>query len=137
MIQNLFNAQTMQVLTKVLDTAALRQEVIAHNLANLNTPGYKKSSVTFEESLCEALGADSKLALVTTHPRHLAGFSAIKEVSPETITDFGPGLRPDGNNVDLVEGLVNQTMNSFNYQATAQLLSGKITGLRTVIEGRR
>ena len=138
MVEDLFNSKIIQVLTKTLDTASLRQQVIANNVANLNTPGFKKSNVSFETSLREALETGNHLKMLTTDPRHLSAEATLKEIKPEVIANPAPSQRPDGNNVDIVEEIINLTMNNFNYQASAQLLSGKLAGLRYVVnDGRR
>ena len=57
-------------LAKSLDVAALRQKVVAQNIANLNTPGYKRSYVVFSEELARAR---ERLSLRLTEPRHIPG----------------------------------------------------------------
>jgi len=64
-----FRNDTTNLLVRGLDAAALRQQVTAHNLANLNTPNFKRSDVSFEEQLSSAR---NKLGtpLFRTHERH-------------------------------------------------------------------
>ncbi|MFH0880983.1 MAG: flagellar basal body rod protein FlgB, partial [Lentisphaerota bacterium] len=47
--------ETTQVLNKMLDVSALRQRVLANNLANINTPGYKRLDVKFRDELTDAI----------------------------------------------------------------------------------
>ena len=63
----LFSSQVLVSIKKGLDAGALRQRVIANNIANVNTPGFKKSAVEFESLLKAALGRDT-IKMVTTHP---------------------------------------------------------------------
>lgn len=54
---SLIDSNTTALLSLALDAAGMRQQAIAHNIANANTPGYRPLAVTFEERLVEARGA--------------------------------------------------------------------------------
>ncbi|NLK00895.1 MAG: flagellar basal body rod protein FlgB, partial [Clostridia bacterium] len=83
-MQNLIGDTTMGLLSRSLDAAFTRQEVIANNIANHNTPGFKKSRVAFEEYLQQALGGDGKkLPLWKTNPRHFGAYDSIDAVKAE------------------------------------------------------
>mgnify|MGYP000530431163 CR=1 FL=1 len=58
----IFVDQTVNFLQKALDAASLRQNVLANNIANVNTPGFKRSYVSFEESLQQALKKKGSLS---------------------------------------------------------------------------
>ena len=133
---DLLGGRTWQVITKALDAAGLRQRVIAHNVANLNTPGYKKYQVRFEEELRSALRVTS-LALYRTHPDHFDAQPRLETVAPRVMRDAATSSRPDGNNVDLNEQMVQLAMNSLYYNVAAQAASGYLARLRYVISGGR
>ncbi len=116
------NNPTLLALKRDLDTAALRQRVIADNLANLNTPGFKKSVVSFEEQLQAALN-DNSMPLRTTHPKHIGGVKHPAEVLPQVVQVTDSGMRADGNNVDADEEMVNLAANQIKYNTSAQSLS--------------
>ena len=80
-----------------LDWANRRQEVLAQNVANANTPGYAPRDLAPFESLLQHAGA----ALTATNPMHLAAFSDPAEARGETVTERAP----DGNAVSLDEQL--------------------------------
>ncbi|MHB1126192.1 MAG: flagellar basal body rod protein FlgB [Bacillota bacterium] len=134
---------TIVALEKSLDAAALRQRSIANNIANVNTPGFKKSGVTFEENLKAALGESldtgTRLSLARTNPRHLSVGSNgdLRELKPELQQDLTTSMRPDGNNVDIDEEMLNLSMNNLNYQMTVQQLNERLGILRFVITGGR
>lgn len=137
---DLLQSTTLAVLEKALEAGTLRQRVIANNVANINTPGFKRSTVVFEEELRRSMAGDDRLPLARTHPAHLAGggLAGPLEVEPRVVRETGTALRPDGNNVSLDEEMVDLAMNTFKYQAVSQLASGKIGTLHHVIsEGRR
>jgi flagellar basal-body rod protein FlgB len=133
---DLVGGRTWEVLNRALAAYSLRQRVIAHNVANLNTPGYKKYRVGFEEELRAALSR-TDLPLYRTHPRHLDPRPALEEVQPRVVRETGTSSRPDGNNVDLTEQMVQLAMNQLYYQVAAQAASGYLARLRLVITGGR
>lgn len=133
-----FSNDTMQILAKALDTASLRQSVLAHNIANVNTPGYKRSYVVFEESLQKALGKNKGITLAGDKPGHIRPPQTAAEVRPVVETDRNTSLRQDGNNVDIDAEMVQVAMNSINYNAAASQLNSRLGILRYVInDGRR
>ncbi|WP_258359730.1 flagellar basal body rod protein FlgB [Moorella sulfitireducens (nom. illeg.)] len=132
----MFMTPALYVLEKALDTAALRQRVIAHNVANVNTPGYKRYDVTFEEKLGRALGLEESVALYRTNPAHLPATGL--DLSPEIVQDNSTTMRQDGNNVDIDREMVDLAQNSLNFNFAAQQLNGRLAMLRYAInEGRR
>ncbi|MGB9885478.1 MAG: flagellar basal body rod protein FlgB [Moorellales bacterium] len=133
---DLLGGRNWEVLQRALAAYSLRQRVIAHNVANLNTPGYKKYRVGFEEELRAALSRGD-LSLYRTHPRHLDPRPALEEVEPRVVRETNTSSRPDGNNVDLTEQMVQLAANQLCYQVAAQAASGYLARLRLVITGGR
>jgi len=131
----IFSNPVMVSLTKGLDAEALRQRVIANNVANVNTPNFKKSTVAFESLLKKALGRES-LEMITTHPKHFGGTPRLAELKPEVNLNETTTMRTDGNNVDIDEEMTNLAANGIQYQATARELSDRISLLSFVIMGR-
>ncbi|MGB9660793.1 MAG: flagellar basal body rod protein FlgB [Moorellaceae bacterium] len=132
----MFWSPVLEVLTRALETAALRQRTIAHNIANVNTPGFKRYYVTFEEDLRRALDMQGGLSLYRTHPLHLPQSDV--RVEPQVEQERGTSMREDGNNVDIDREMVELAMNSLNYNLAVQQLNGRLGMLRYVInEGRR
>ncbi|WP_366922998.1 flagellar basal body rod protein FlgB [Metallumcola ferriviriculae] len=124
-MNGLLNDVTSQLLTKALNVGAIRQRVISNNIANINTPGFKRSFVTFEDQLQEALARTEGFA------------NKQVGVKPEIIQDESSSMRQDGNNVDMDKEMANLAMNSINYSTAARQLNKKFAMLRYVItEGR-
>jgi flagellar basal-body rod protein FlgB len=120
-------------LTKSLDVAALRQKVTAQNIANLNTPGYKRSYVSFSEELSKAR---EKLFLKTTDPRHLSGRGTGEK--PRVRVESSTSRRSDGNNVDLDQEMLEMVSNQLRYNVLVQKTSDRYAEWRYIInEGRR
>jgi flagellar basal-body rod protein FlgB len=118
------------LLKQALHACALRQEAIAHNIANVNTPGYRRIDVSFEEFLRAA----QTTPLRTTDPRHIA-IPPPQPASPQVTSDEGAPMRPDGNTVDIDYEMAQLAENQIRFQALSQLISGRYQSLKTVITG--
>lgn len=128
----------LNIMERGLDAASRRQSVIANNLANVDTPGFKKSVVTFEDELIKAMNTGGEIAGFVTNSKHIPiGRKAVADVQPKTLVQRDTSLRNDGNNVDIDEEMAKLSMNSIMYNALTQQISGEFTKLKSVIkEGR-
>ncbi len=131
----LFSSQVLVSLKKGLDAGALRQRVIANNIANVNTPGFKKSAVEFESLLKAALGRGN-IKMVTTHPNHFGAAPHLAGLKPEVRVNEATSMREDGNNIDMDEEMTNLAINSIKYQAEIRELNDRISLLGYVITGK-
>ena len=120
-----------------LDGLSARQRVIADNIANVDTPDFKASKVTFEQSLKKAYG-QLKAGNPTMYKvqNGVAGpdRDAIS-VTPQTVTLQSTTRRNDGNNVDIDEEMLDLTNTNITYNALIQTTSARLSGLRNVING--
>ncbi|WP_195937897.1 flagellar basal body protein [Romboutsia sp. 1001713B170131_170501_G6] len=97
-----------------LDATHLRSNAIAENIANINTPGYKRKYVSFEDTLKNKLEVPSiKL-----------------KVDKKSV------VREDGNNVDIEHEKVNQAATTLEYNALVSLTNIKIAMTKSIISGR-
>lgn len=136
MLNSLVSSPQMTILEKALYASSVRQNVISNNVANVNTPGFKKSAVSFEEQLQAALN-DKALPMTTTHDRHIA-LKTAADLSPNVHTIDNTTLRTDGNNVDIDAEMAELAKNSIYYQAVAQQLSRYLSNIKSAInEGRK
>lgn len=125
----------MIMLEKKLDAAALRQKVIANNLANVDTPGFKKSHVEFEDVLRQAQNKDS-LRLRTTDSRHIDFSINIQAAQARVVIDNSTSQRNDGNNVDIDSEMTALAKNGIDYQAISQILGKKYSGRIKLVSGK-
>ncbi len=133
---SLFRDGATNLLLKGLDAASLRQQVTAHNLANLNTPFFQRSDVSFEEELRKAK-SNQALPLRRTHENHLPQ-PMLPELEPEVKKDTTTIRRLDGNNVDIEREMLNMVSNQLRYNTYVQTLNNRYNNWRFVInEGRR
>lgn len=132
MIARLFNNTTM--MEKALDASVLRNEAIANNLANVDTPGYKRQVVEFESFLTEAL-SKRKMQGYTTHSKHIPiGRQNVKDVSIKMSRDTSENImRVDGNNVDIDAEMALLSKNNIYYTAVIQQLSRKLGSVKNVL----
>lgn len=125
MIDALFSNGNYQGLKKMLDASVMRHEAISSNLANLETPNYKRIDVesSFGAELSRAISAGST--------------SQISNLSPKLVMDKN-AVSPnrDGNTVQLDKELVALQENSMAHNMQTQFISGRLTKLRTAISGR-
>jgi len=123
---------------KSLDAAWTRNAVIAQNIANVDTPGYKKRTVKFEEYLDEALQSDSFKGN-TTDSRHIKfNSSDVNDAKIHITKEYDNfSTRLDGNNVDIETEMASLAKNEIRYNTLIQSISGGFARLKSVIkEGR-
>ena len=129
----IFNKTKVPVLTAVLDVTQLRQRVLADNIANVSTKGFRRKSVQFQEYLNSFVGKASVEGR-TTQDRHIPVPGAIAH--PEV---FEPesSLNDSGiNNVDIDIEMAELAENHLFFNVGARLLSGSFNGLKKAITGR-
>lgn len=136
MITKWINQTAIPVLKKSLDVASVRQKVIANNIANITTPGYKRAEVSFEEELTKALG-HNKLKGYTTHPHHIpVGKPEFDDLQPKVSTPEDDSLASGVNNVDIDHEMAELAKNQISYSFSARLISRKFKDLALAIRGR-
>jgi len=112
----------IQLISKLLSASSLRSRVIAGNLANMSTPGFKRRTVQFEDQLFKAM-------------EH--GGSAASKVQPEVVVDEATPGNPDGNNVNLELEMNAMRENRMAYETYATILETNLGMLQSAIsEGR-
>jgi flagellar basal-body rod protein FlgB len=104
----------------LMDAAVQRQKVIARNLANVDTPGFRAKEIKFSKDLKEALDR---------------GDREVSDIAIETVDRDGP-VKPDGNSVDLDRELSDLSGNALTYQTLVTLVSMKTNMVRSAIAGR-
>jgi flagellar basal-body rod protein FlgB len=115
-------------LEKSLDAAWLRNEVISGNVANADTPGYKRKEVQFEQFL----NSEMKNSQIEKGQTRLSGGGGVKVVEDHSSYSY----RLDGNNVDMEREMAQMAMNTLRYNTLIQRMNGQFSKLRNVIRGR-
>jgi flagellar basal-body rod protein FlgB len=133
--------RTLQASQVALGGLSRRQQVIANNIANVDTPGYAATDVQFEAALGRAIGQQQtgQISLARTDPRHLPVRQAdLSSVRPAVSMQTGKAARVDGNNVDIDAEMVRLAEAQIGYNAVTQATNTKLSILRTAVsDGRK
>ena len=132
--KNMFMDRTSRLLSKVLDFRAVRQSVIAGNLANAETPGYVMKQIPFEQELQKAVD-NNTIKLEKSEPGHISSSEFIMEESYnpyQMVREYG---KPNELNIDTE--MAKMAQNNLMYEASTRLLSKKFELLKAVIDSGR
>ncbi|HYG23427.1 MAG TPA: flagellar basal body rod protein FlgB [Verrucomicrobiae bacterium] len=125
MIDALFNGSGYVAAKKSLDAVALRQEAIANNIANLETPGYRRVDLapSFKAELAKACAAGSSEQMSALKPSLAPDETAV------------PNSK-DGNTVNFENELLQMNQNTVEHALQAQLITGRLLRLKLAITGK-
>ena len=126
------------VSAQALKVQSQRMEVLADNLANVDTPNYKARDIDFKAALAQAGSPDAPLALTTTTASQVGGASAAGDPDIAGALKYRVPLAPslDGNTVDAQMEQAAFADNTVRYQATLTFLSSRLKNLMTAITGQ-
>lgn len=129
--------RTISILSRALDYRSRNHQVIAANLANIDTPGYRPKALSFEEAFGRALDRTS-MPLKTTHSKHFSRFGGglgdgetAFRLKTESAS-FG-----DSNQLNIDREMSKMVQNNLLYESSVKLLSKKFEALKSAIEGGR
>lgn len=125
MLESLYSRENYVAAKKLLDHAELRHRALASNLANVETPGYKRVDVDqmFAQKLERAMKTDN--------------ISAIRKLEPQLRVDtVTAAVRQDGNNVSVANELMQMNKNALEYEYLTKYVSGSIKRLKSAITGK-
>ena len=121
----------INVLDRAADAAWLRNDVIANNIANATTPGYKRQDVAFESELQKAIGRSSN---TFNMDQRVAGIKTA-QLNANVYTDMeGYSYRLDGNNVDIETENVMLAENQIKYQGLLAGINEEFNNLKLVMK---
>ena len=124
MIEALFESKNYQASKELMDMTVLRQEAIAANLANAQTPGYKRVDVDgdFESAFKDALQAGRSDQI-----QRMDAKLAVDKAAP--VNDA------TGNTVDIEKEMVHLSENQIQHQLETRMIGGRLARLRMAIKG--
>ncbi|HWH93080.1 MAG TPA: flagellar basal body rod protein FlgB [Baekduia sp.] len=111
---------TQTGLERALLGSSRRQEAIAQNIANVNTPGYRRQDVDFQSALAAAWDN---------------GKASVARVAPAMETDQSAVMRVDGSSVDIDNEAASQAKNGLQYEAISSVMKARVAILRSAIGG--
>ena len=124
----------LNVLQKGLDASGLRHQVLSNNVANIDTPNFKRSDVDFQRVLSTAVGKRSgaSLPMKLSAPKHLHGLG--EGGNSGIMLDNSTSLRNDGNNVDVDREMTDVAINGLYYNSLSRAITSQLGLLRMVIK---
>ena len=130
--------KTMNILEKNMDVSLLRREVISNNIANAETPNYKRSDVNFEAELGRALDSEKNTGIPNkmTHERHIPFNRPIdyRSVKPRIVLDYLTQVKNNGNNVDIEQEVMDLTENQMMYEFMTYAVNHEFRQINTVLK---
>jgi len=115
-----FDMPIVNSLERGLDYSSLRTKVLQHNIANIDTPNFKRSDLNFEALLNQAMGNNGLLALRESHDAHLQGASLQSNLIYQ---DKSTSTRNDNNNVDPDVEMTRLAENTYTYMYLSRAMT--------------
>lgn len=130
--------QTTELLGNAIKGAGLENAQISNNLANVNTPNYRRSTTNFKDALQASLGnpaSTDEMTLATDNDRQFAldGAEMPTPFDPQATVDSTIQMRVDGSNVDVDQEMARLSENTGYSQTMSQLLQEQYKFLREAI----
>ncbi len=119
-----------EILERILQTTHFRHRVLASNVANVDTPGYKAKDVKVQNAFKKEL-----VELLSTNKFHMKLISGRSGVRSKIMTETTPSWN-DKNNVELDLEIAKMTENALLYQSSVKLLSTRFRMFKNAIRGR-
>ena len=130
---------TVGMLKNAMDGAATTHSVVANNIANVNTPNFHRSDVSFKEALARTEATDgdpNELAMATNDARQIA-IGGHEDAQPfagvSTTVDDEQQMRVDGSNVDIDQEMAKLSLNSSYGQTMSQMLSNQYSRFHKIM----
>jgi flagellar basal-body rod protein FlgB len=131
--------KTFYLLEKGLDASLVRQQVISDNIANVDTPNFKRTEVTFEAQMQRALYSENepRFPVALTNKGHIDFFKPLdyRDVKAKLYLDQWTSFRNDRNNVDIEKEISDAVKNSLRYKAMAQSLGSQYKQIDMCLQG--
>ncbi len=132
--------KTLDVLQRSMDVSVLRQDVIANNIANADTPNFKRSTINFESQLRAALESENarpRLQAAMTNERHIAFDRPVdyRSVRPQRRLDYLTTADNNGNNVDIEVESMNFLNNQLLYSLMTNAVNQQFQRVNLVVRG--
>ena len=125
--------RTIGLLERAMDLRGARQRVIASNVANEETPGYRAKDLQFKDALSQAANPDAMVHVRSSHPRHIViGGGSLQPHG--RITEVPAADLPlDANSVSLDTEMAKLSDNAMHYNTAATVTSMRLRQLLSAI----
>ena len=122
------------VVGKVLDMQLQRQNLVASNISNMKTPGYKALSLDFEKELQSAMALDSRGKMSRTNQQHMPVAFSPDGFGPEWEKAVRPRVVHGEDRVNLDKEMATLTKTNLHYTALTSIIQKNFDGLKTIIQ---
>jgi len=130
--------KTIDILKRSMDVAVLRRNVIANNVANAETPNFKRTVVNFESALKRALDSEKVVPprQFISDPRHIPFHRTVdyRTVQPRRVLDYLTTAKNNGNNVDMEEEMMLAMENQLLYQTMTAVVTSEFNRVNLVLK---
>ena len=133
MLKDAFNT-TMEMLLQSMDVTVKRRNLIASNVANAETPGYKAADLDFDAMLKSADVAIQPVTMRRTDERHMESLIQPSYPPVKYKMDMIGEVRGDGNTVEMEQELAHLAENQIRFETITAVLNKSIKKLKTAIE---
>lgn len=129
---------TLKALAASIKFREMRQKLIASNVANAETPGYKAKRLDFEDALARAIDLDKTRSMNTADQKHYnVGGGSFSNLHPTVETDANGVVSEDGNNVDVADEMARQVDNQILHDAAIRLLNKKLALMKYAVSSEK
>lgn len=125
--------RTVGLLERAMDLRGARQRVIASNIANEETPGYRAKDLQFKDALSRAARGTPMVHMRSTHPGHIAIGTGSAQAWGQITEVPAADLPLDANSVSLDTEMAKLSDNAMHYNTAATVASMRIRGLLSAI----
>ena len=137
MFQNGSFGKNLDILNRTMDVALLRRDVVSDNIANADTPNFKRSTVNFESQLKRALDTEKVQPFpnLMSDPRHIPFYRTVdyRNVKPRRVWDYLTTSKNNGNNVDIEQESMSLLQNQLMYQTLTTLVASEFNRVNMVL----
>ncbi|MBN8208710.1 flagellar basal body rod protein FlgB [Bacillus sp. NTK071] len=128
---NVFNS--IKPLEQALNASMVQQRTITSNISNVDTPNYKRQTVSFQDNLQEAM--NKNFQSYKSNPKHVPFSNETNATKPVVRTDHNTLNNSNGNNVDMDVEMAELAKNQLLYNAMIEKTNSQFRDLQTAIRG--
>ncbi|MBN2532466.1 MAG: flagellar basal body rod protein FlgB [Spirochaetales bacterium] len=130
-------SRAVDMLNNTMDVSILRRNVMANNIANSDTPNFKRTDVNFEAELKRALesGNIRPFPANLTREKHISFQRPQnwRDVKPRRVLDYLTTAKNNGNNVDIEVEMMGMLENQLMYQTMSQMITSEFNRVNLVL----
>lgn len=136
LFENNYSVQTRKILATTLSAHTIRHAAISQNIANVDTPYYKRKDVLFENYLRRVLYDGPKVRSERPDGKHIPFSTEIIKIKPTVFAETDSRYRNDYNNVDIDREMSILAKNQLSYNAIVGFMQSLGQTVQTVLQAR-